>query len=240
MINSYDVFISHSSQDKNDYVEDLKKSFEKLGITIFYDKDTIKWGDNWKKKIYDGLDSCTFAVIIISENFYDRKWTEEELYTLLKRQNKNGVNIILPILYHTTLEEMKHHYKKLSDIQFLDSKNFDVKDITILLAERLLENQRIINIDKTEEDNNYKMIKYYCENDMSNSYKFFIWLKSLINHNDFIDAYNNNLWIGWEYFNYNGIKMSLFQTDNKKYRIDPKYYSAFVKYFNNEIKKRLI
>ena len=47
----YDVFLSHANADKIEYVEDLKKSFDKLGINIFYDKDTLKWGDNWKKKI---------------------------------------------------------------------------------------------------------------------------------------------------------------------------------------------
>ena len=53
----YDVFLSHANNDKIEFVEDLKKSFDKLGIRVFYDKDTLKWGDNWKKKIIEGVEN---------------------------------------------------------------------------------------------------------------------------------------------------------------------------------------
>lgn len=136
----YDVFLSHAHADKESFVADLKKSFDKLGIKIFYDTDSIKWGNNWKKKIYEGLDTCRFAVIVISDDFYGREWTEEELKTLLTRQNSNGEEVILPILYNTSLSDMQNHYKSLADIQFLEvSDACDIKDITILLAERLLD-----------------------------------------------------------------------------------------------------
>ena len=136
----YDVFLSHAHADKESFVADLKRSFEKLGIKIFYDTDSIKWGNNWKKKIYEGLDNCRFAVIVISDDFYGRKWTEKELKTLLTRQNSNGEEVILPILYNTTLSDMQNHYKSLADIQFLEvSDTCDIKDITIMLAERLLD-----------------------------------------------------------------------------------------------------
>jgi hypothetical protein len=136
----YDVFLSHAHADKELFVADLKNSFEKLGIRIFYDTDSIKWGNNWKKKIYEGLDKCRFAVIVISDDFYGREWTEKELKTLLTRQNSNGEEVILPILYNTTLSDMQKHYKSLTGIQFLEvSDTCDIKDITILLAERLLD-----------------------------------------------------------------------------------------------------
>lgn len=45
----YDVFISHASADKIEYVDQLKKSLDKLRISVFYDKDSIEWGDKWKE-----------------------------------------------------------------------------------------------------------------------------------------------------------------------------------------------
>lgn len=39
----YDVFVSHASADKENYVQELQESFKKLGIKIFYDADTIEW-----------------------------------------------------------------------------------------------------------------------------------------------------------------------------------------------------
>ena len=127
----YDVFLSHASKDKTEFVEELKKSFDKLGISVFYDTDAINWGDNWKQKILEGLKNCHFGVIVISKNFFDRTWTEKELKALLNRQNEEGEKIILPILYNVSIEEINKKYKKLSDIQFIDSSVLNVKDITI-------------------------------------------------------------------------------------------------------------
>lgn len=87
----------------------------KLGISVFYDKDSIEWGNNWSQKITEGLDKCDFGVVIVSKDFYDREWTEKELKSLLIRQNKNGDNIILPILYNTNLDEIIKHCDKSID-----------------------------------------------------------------------------------------------------------------------------
>ena len=53
----YDVFISHANRDKEDFVEELYQAINKLGINIFYDKDIIDWGDDWKNVILDGKKS---------------------------------------------------------------------------------------------------------------------------------------------------------------------------------------
>ena len=94
-IPEYDVFISHANSDKEELVEDLYKSLNKLGIKIFYDKETIEWGDKWKEKILNGVKKAEFAIIVISENFFGREWTEKELSELLTRQNRNGQKLIL-------------------------------------------------------------------------------------------------------------------------------------------------
>lgn len=78
----YDVFVSHAHADKESIATELQASFKKLGISVFYDTDSIEWGDDWAQKIKDGLANCRFGVIIISKDFYDRTWTEKELKSL--------------------------------------------------------------------------------------------------------------------------------------------------------------
>ena len=87
---TYDVFISHASKDKEALVEDLYQSLKTLGISIFYDKESLEWGDKWKDKILDGTKKAEFAIIVISKNFFDREWTEKELHEFLNRQNRMG------------------------------------------------------------------------------------------------------------------------------------------------------
>ena len=83
----YDVFISHANKDKEDLVEELYQSLKALGISIFYDKESLEWGDKWKDKILMEQKS-KIAIIVISENFFDREWTEKELNEFLNRQNR--------------------------------------------------------------------------------------------------------------------------------------------------------
>lgn len=135
---SYDVFISHANKDKVDYVDELKASLEKLKIKIFYDKDSLEWGDNWKQRILDGVRESEFAIIVISENFFDREWTEKELNELLNRQNRNGQKIILPILHNITIEELQAKYPKVADIQALDSAKYSCDEIALKFAEQLI------------------------------------------------------------------------------------------------------
>ena len=135
---SYDVFISHANKDKVDYVDELKASLEKLKIKIFYDKDSLEWGDNWKQRILDGVKESEFAIIVISENFFDREWTEKELNELLNRQNRNGQKIILPILHNITIEKLQAKYPKIADIQALDSSKYSCDEIALKFAEQLI------------------------------------------------------------------------------------------------------
>lgn len=134
----YDVFLSHASADKLGYVEDLKQTLDILGIDVFYDKDTIEWGDKWKEKIYEGLEKSEFAIIVISEHFFGREWTEEELKNLLERQNAEGQKLILPIVHNITTDELKEKYPAVADIQAIDSKNNSYEKIALLFAKQLI------------------------------------------------------------------------------------------------------
>lgn len=134
----YDVFLSHASKDKSDYVEELKQTLDILGIDVFYDKDTIEWGDEWKKKIYEGLKKSEFAIIVISENFFDREWTELELKTLLERQNDEGQKLILPILHNITTEQLRNKYPTVADIQAIESSKNSNEQIALLFAKQLI------------------------------------------------------------------------------------------------------
>jgi len=134
----YDVFISHANRDKEDFVEQLYQSINKLGINIFYDRDSLEWGDNWKAAILNSTKKAEFAVIVISENFFDREWTEKELAEFLSRQNRNGQKLILPILHNITLAQLQERYPSVADIHAIDSKNYTCDQIAILFARQLI------------------------------------------------------------------------------------------------------
>ena len=139
----YDVFISHASSDKEDYVDELNGEIKKLGVSVFYDSDVIKWGDNWKKAILSGIEQAEFAIIVISENFFGREWTEKELDDFLTRQNESGQKIVLPILHNVSVGQMKEKYPMLSEIQAIEANNYSsAESIAVLFAGLLIERFR--------------------------------------------------------------------------------------------------
>ena len=138
MLPEYDVFLSHANKDKADLVDELNDSLEKLGVKIFYDKKSLEWGDKWKDRILEGTKKAEFAIIVISENFFDREWTEKELNEFLNRQNRNGQKLILPIVLNITNEDLRNKYPSVADIQAIDSKAYSCDEIALLFARQLI------------------------------------------------------------------------------------------------------
>lgn len=134
----FDVFISHANKDKEDMIEELYQSLNKLGIKIFYDKESLEWGDNWKDRILNGTKKAEFAIIVISQNFFDREWTERELSEFLNRQNRNGQKLILPILHNITVSQLQEKYPSIADIQAIDSSKYSCDQIALLFARQLI------------------------------------------------------------------------------------------------------
>ncbi len=142
----YDLFISHANKDKKEFVEELNASLEKLGINIFYDKKALEWGDNWKQRIIEGTQKAEFAIIVISENFFDREWTERELNEFLNRQNSNGQKLILPILHNITIAQLQEKYPSVADIQGISTEEYTCDQIALLFARQLIQRLRLAHI----------------------------------------------------------------------------------------------
>jgi|SRR5690625_1059176 len=111
----YDVFISHSSEDKDDYVDELASALKQAGIKVWYDSDTIGWGESIRQKIDKGLIYSKFGIVILSPSFITRYWTEYELDGILRKEASSGIQTILPIWHNLTAEEVMEYSYSLSD-----------------------------------------------------------------------------------------------------------------------------
>ena len=138
IVSEFDVFISHANADKEELIEELYQSLNKLGVKIFYDKETLEWGDKFKDKILEGTKKSEFVIIVISTNFFGREWTERELLEFLNRQNQNGQKLILPILHNITIEQLKEKYPTIADIQVIDSSKYTCDQIALLFARQFI------------------------------------------------------------------------------------------------------
>lgn len=92
------VFISHSSQDKERFVNDFANRLKEKGIDVWLDQWKMLPGDSLIDKIFnEGIADADAFIVIISENSVNSKWVKEELNLgLINRLQKQTK--VIPIL----------------------------------------------------------------------------------------------------------------------------------------------
>lgn len=95
----WDLFISHASEDKDELVRPLADELIKYGVEVWYDEFSLEVGDSLTASIDKGLINSKFGLIIISPSFFQKRWTEYELKSLLTKEI-NGGKVILPIWHN--------------------------------------------------------------------------------------------------------------------------------------------
>lgn len=136
---AYDVFISHASEDKDEFVRPLAEELQSLGFEVWYDEFTLKVGDNLRRSIDSGLANARYGVVVLSGAFFAKKWPQYELDGLVTREmsGTNGQKVILPIWHRVTKDEVMSFSPSLADKVALSSSNQSIKEIAQELAEVL-------------------------------------------------------------------------------------------------------
>jgi hypothetical protein len=111
----FDTFISHASEDKNSFVRELAKRLEEQRILVWYDEFTLKPGSSLRRSIDIGLSKCRFGIVVLSENFFKKKWTSWELDGLVARQNALENEMIIPIWLNITKDKLLEYSPSLAD-----------------------------------------------------------------------------------------------------------------------------
>jgi len=101
------VFISYSHDDIDWYKKVIThlNALKHLGLDLEIWSDVkIKTGDNWKREIENALNTCSFAILLISTNFLASDFIQNnELPPLLGSAQKKGTRlfsiILTPCLY---------------------------------------------------------------------------------------------------------------------------------------------
>jgi hypothetical protein len=134
----WDIFLSHASEDKNDFVYPLAKKLISAKIKVWYDDFEIKWGDSIRESIDKGLIESRFAVVVLSKNFFKKNWAANEINAYFSLESKEAKRI-LPIWHNVTIEEVRNYSPILSDRKAADSKE-GIDNIVEKIMRRLLIN----------------------------------------------------------------------------------------------------
>ena len=110
----WDAFISHASEDKEEVVLPLGEILEQKGMKIWIDKHEITLGDSLRRKIDEGLAKSRFGIVILSEAFFQKEWTQKELDALVARE-EGSEKVILPIWHKIKKAFVAKHSPLLAD-----------------------------------------------------------------------------------------------------------------------------
>jgi hypothetical protein len=103
---TYDVFLSHASEDKTEVIVPLAEALAARGVRVWLDHQQLKLGDSLSRKIDDGLAQSRFGAVVLSPSFFAKEWPQRELDGLVARETALGVKVILPIWHGISREEI--------------------------------------------------------------------------------------------------------------------------------------
>jgi hypothetical protein len=93
---SYDVFLSHSSKDK-EVVRPIAERLKNDGLKVWFDDWSIKVGDNIPHKIEEGLEHSRVLVLCMSANAFGSDWAQMESQTFRFRDVLNKERRFIPL-----------------------------------------------------------------------------------------------------------------------------------------------
>ncbi|WP_114587783.1 toll/interleukin-1 receptor domain-containing protein [Microbacterium arborescens] len=69
-------------------------------VDLFVDADNLRWGDTWRERIENALDSSTFLVPVLTPRYFERPECRRELTNFYGQAQSRGLTkLVMPILY---------------------------------------------------------------------------------------------------------------------------------------------
>jgi hypothetical protein len=131
---SYDVFISHASEDKDEVVRTLAHALSTQDLEVWYDEFTLRIGDSLRQKIDKGLANSRVGLVVLSPAFLSKGWTNYELDGIVTR-SVSGEQILLPIWHNITKQQVVDFSPSLADKVARSTATHTVEEIANEIAE---------------------------------------------------------------------------------------------------------
>ena len=124
----YDVFLSHSSLDKENYVSKISEKLIEKGLKVFEDVKVLKSEKSNRNYEY-GYTKLSICCSIFIPNFIESGWSRYEFLSFLNREINEEHVIILPIWHKVSVEDVRAYNPYLVDKYALNTSDFSIEEI---------------------------------------------------------------------------------------------------------------
>ncbi len=115
MPGTYDIFVCHASEDKEQVARPLADKLRSVNLSVWYDEFSLKLGDSLRQSIDRGLAGSRYGLVILSHNFFAKRWPQNELNGLFALEIVGGEKRILPIWHDITQAQVAQYSPVLAD-----------------------------------------------------------------------------------------------------------------------------
>ena len=133
----YDVFISHATEDKAEFVDPLAEALVERGCEVWYDDNILKIGSSLRKSIDRGLANSQYGVVVLSPSFFAKNWPQYELDGLVTREMNDGRELILPIWHNISKDEVLKISPTIADKVAFKTAVMTIEEIADKLANHI-------------------------------------------------------------------------------------------------------
>ncbi|MDQ3726005.1 MAG: toll/interleukin-1 receptor domain-containing protein, partial [Actinomycetota bacterium] len=130
------AFVSYAGEDR-EIAEAIARDLTQLGVPTFYDRDSLQPGDSIVDRIHDALAQADFGVLIVSPEFLQKDWPQQETRQLV-RDYIEGRTRLLPVWHNVTPDLVREHQPALADIWAVDTEN-GLREVVRELASQMVE-----------------------------------------------------------------------------------------------------
>ena len=128
------VFISHSSKDKERFVNGFARRLQEAGVETWLDDDRLLPGDSLTEQIFtQGLGAAEVVVAVLSANSINSRWVREELHNAVNLKIEGKCKIVPVVLDDA---EVPDFLKDTVHVKIVDSSSYDREYCRILDAVR--------------------------------------------------------------------------------------------------------
>lgn len=112
----------------------LAYELKRFGLTVWLDRFELKVGDNLVAKIDEGLSAALRGVVILSESFFAKAWTNREYQGLVAKEMGGGPSVI-PVRHGVTNEDVLQASPPLAALYAAETSRMSISTIAFQIAE---------------------------------------------------------------------------------------------------------
>lgn len=110
----WDLFISHASEDKALFVDDLAVALTASGLRVWYDSGQMTGSESLVGTIDEGLRKSRYCLVVSSPNYFSKAWPRGELECVLNRDLSLGQNRVLHMVLNMKKSDVVNHSPMLA------------------------------------------------------------------------------------------------------------------------------